>query len=354
MKKTLVAMAVLAASGASFAQVTMTGNFEYHYRADSFSGTGAPGDHSGMGVDSSELYFNAVEDIGGGTKATMNMGIGGLDRSSESGTGAFSLNNCCGNSTYGMDASLAISTASMGTFTVKTARGADYLSGGVAGVAGYGLDGWIFDSRSVRDSIGYSIPVGPVKLSFSHAEPNQVAANTAAAGYDFGEGFGATGSSAQRKDTIGVNYAAGALVVDAGYASYDNKPTNGKTDYLYDLSASYDFGAAKLGGGLESRAYVGGGTRVDYLVGVSVPVGAVTLGLQFASRALKSSQTGVGDTTANSTALTANYALSKRTYLAANYAREDNTNAANANAAAGIVGDQIAMTRAQILIGHNF
>jgi len=351
MKKTLVALAVLAASGASFAQVTMTGNFEFHYRADSNSLTG---DHSGMGVDSSELYFNAVEDIGGGTKATVNMGIGGLDRSSESGTGAYSLNNCCGNSTYGMDASLAISTASMGTFTVKTARGADYLSGGVAGVAGLGLDGWIFDSRSVRDSISYSIPVGPVKLSLAHAEPNQVAAVNTGAGYDFGEGYGATGSSGQRKDTIGVNYSAGALVVDAGYASYDNKPTNGKTDYLYDLSGSYDFGVAKLGAGIENRSYVGGGTRTDMLIGVSVPVGAVTVGAQFASRALKSSQTGVADATANSSGVTATYNLSKRTYLTANYLREDNANAKDANAAAGVVLDGATFTRTQLIIGHNF
>ena len=326
----------------------MTGNFEFHYRADSNSVTG---DHSGMGVDSSELYFNAVEDIGGGTKATMNMGIGGLDRSSESGTGAYSLNNCCGNSTYGMDASLAISTAAMGTFTVKTARGADYLSGGVAGVAGLGLDGWIYDSRSVRDSINYSIPVGPVKLSLGHAEPDQTAAG---AGVDTGEGYGATGSSKQRKDSIGVNYTAGPLVVDAGYVSYDNKPANTATDYLYDLSANYDFGVAKLGAGIESRSYVGGGTRTDMLIGVSVPVGAVTLGAQFASRALKSAQNGAADQTANSSGVTATYNLSKRTYLTANYLREDNANATNNNASKGVALDGATFTRTQFIIGHNF
>ena len=347
MKKTLVALAVLAASGASFAQVTMTGNFEFHYRADSNSITG---DHSGMGIDSSELYFNAVDDLGGGAKATVFMGIAGLDRSSESGTGASSIANCCGNSTYGLDAGITFATASMGSFTAKTARGGDYLSGGVAGVAGYGLDGWIFDGRSVRDSISYSIPVGGVKLSFTHGEPDQVTAGAA----DTGEGYGATGSSKQRKDAIGVNYSAGALVIDAGYISYDNKPVNTNSDYIYDLSASYDFGVAKLGGGIESRSYVGGGTRTDTLIGVGVPVGALTVGLQFASRAMKSSQTGVADATANSTALTAVYNLSKRTYMAANYAREDNANFAGANAAKGVVGDGATFTRTQLVIGQNF
>jgi predicted porin len=188
-----------------------------------------------------------------------------------------------------------------------------------------------------------------VKLSFGHGEPDQVSSTV-----DTGEGYGATGSSKQRKDAIGVNYSAGSLVVDAGYTSYDNKPANTATDYLYDLSASYDFGVAKLGGGIESRSYVGGGTRLDTLVGVSVPVGALTVGLQFASRALKSSQTGVADATANSTALTAVYNLSKRTYMAANYYREDNTNFVGANAAKGVVGDGATGTRTQLVIGQNF
>jgi predicted porin len=198
-----------------------------------------------------------------------------------------------------------------------------------------------------------------VKLSLAHAEGNQVPTASQLTGLtatpaDTGEGYGATGSKDQRKDSIGVNYSAGSLVVDAAYVAYDNKPTNGKTDYLYDLSGSYDFGVAKLGAGVESRSYLGGGTRTDMLIGVSVPVGAVTLGAQFASRALKSAQNGVADATANSSGVTATYNLSKRTYLTANYLREDNANAANASAATPAALDGATFTRTQLIIGHNF
>jgi predicted porin len=198
-----------------------------------------------------------------------------------------------------------------------------------------------------------------VKLSFGHAEGNQVPTASQLTGLtatpkDSGEGYGATGSTDSRKDSIGVKYSAGALIIDAGYVSYDNKPANGASDYIYDLSGSYDFGVAKLGAGVESRSYVGGGSRLDTLIGFAVPVGSLTLGLQFASRALKSSQNGVADATANSSALTATYNLSKRTYLAANYAREDNGNAANASAAKPAALDGATFTRTQLVIGQSF
>ena len=71
MKKTLVALAALAATGA-FAQVTMTGEFAYVFQ-QSTNGTGAQ--KSGQSVDTSEIYWDAKEDLGGGMRATfMNSG----------------------------------------------------------------------------------------------------------------------------------------------------------------------------------------------------------------------------------------------------------------------------------------
>jgi hypothetical protein len=55
MKKTLIALAVLASSGASFAQVTITGNLAMGYRAT----TAPAGDASGFGVDTSQINFSA-------------------------------------------------------------------------------------------------------------------------------------------------------------------------------------------------------------------------------------------------------------------------------------------------------
>ena len=67
MKKTLVALAALAATGA-FAQVTITGNLAMGYAVATNVANGG-GDVSGLGVDTSEIDFAATEDLGGGVKA---------------------------------------------------------------------------------------------------------------------------------------------------------------------------------------------------------------------------------------------------------------------------------------------
>jgi predicted porin len=344
MKKTLVALAALAVSGASFAQVTMTGNFEYHFESKDTSGVQS----SGFGTDTSELYFNVVEDMGGGLKTTVNMGIAGLDRSGES-TSLSTTNvgaTCCGRGTYGLDGSIAISS-SVGSVTLKTARGADYLSGGVAGVAGYGLDGKIFDSRSIRDSISFSAPVmAGLKVGASFAEPDQ----TSSTATDGGEGTGSAGNTKGRKNTYSIAYAGGPLAADFAYATYDNKPANGNTDYLWDAGASYDFGIAKVGAGFENKYYVNSGNRFDTLIGVSVPVGAASINAQYANRAFRSFGT---DQNASIWSLGVTYNLSKRTYAIADYAKWDG-GAANVTTAAAASLGFTSVSYYRFILGHNF
>jgi len=73
MKKTLVALAALAATGASFAQVTISGYFGASY--DSFSITSANAARTGNSSEtrisdqSSRIIFGVAEDLGGGLKA---------------------------------------------------------------------------------------------------------------------------------------------------------------------------------------------------------------------------------------------------------------------------------------------
>ena len=81
MKKTLIALAVLAASGASFAQVTITGNYTAGYRVSSGVGATATAngaDQGGLGNDTSALTFEAKEDLGGGMAAGAKMSVDGL------------------------------------------------------------------------------------------------------------------------------------------------------------------------------------------------------------------------------------------------------------------------------------
>ena len=54
MKKTLVALAVMAASGASFAQVTITGQYGFGYAQSSDSANATAG---GLGISDSNISF---------------------------------------------------------------------------------------------------------------------------------------------------------------------------------------------------------------------------------------------------------------------------------------------------------
>jgi len=327
MKKTLIALAVLAASGASFAQVTITGSLAMGYKATS---TAATGDASGFGVDTSEINFMATEDLGGGMKATAKMGLAGADRSGESGNGTVG----------GRDASLVL-TGGFGAVALTSARSADYLSGGVSGVAGIGFDDKVFGKRRIADAISYSVPVGPVSVTLQHQE-NDIARNLAAGGL----GIGATGSSAQRLNVLSVTYAAGALVANGQYLSYDNRNNavgSNTADYVTRAAAKYDFGMAKLGLGYSQANYSGGGTAKEGLVGVSVPLGAVTVGAQWGQRKVEDATgTAITNGTTNGTGLTAAYALSKRTSVVGTYARWDVLNASSAS------------TEASVLMVHNF
>ncbi|MDP3653068.1 MAG: porin [Rhodoferax sp.] len=325
MKKTLIALAVLAASGASFAQVTITGNLAMGYKLS----TTAAVDASGFGVDTSQIDFAATEDLGGGWKMAAKMALAGADRSGESGTGAVA----------GRDASLTLTTGA-GAFILSANRSADYLTGGVSGVAGVGFGGKIFSARRTADAVAYVVPVGPVTVSLVHQENDQA---TGASG-TMALGTGAAGSSFQRLNVVGVTYAAGPLTANGQYLSYDNRSNpsaNTTADYVTRASGSYDFSVAKLGLGYSQANYSAGGIRKDALIGVSVPAGALTVGAQWGQRKTEGFSTAA-DGSNNGTALAVTYALSKRTSVIGNYARWDMTGQSTAN------------TETNILLSHSF
>src|SRR3990167_3311293 len=179
MKKSLIALAVLAASGASFAQVTITGQVIAGYKqssvsgeagsgneatknkllagvADSFvggSGGNATGDSSGLGLDTSTITFAASEDLGGGMKIAASMNIDKVNRKE----------------VQGGDTSLKLTTG-IGRFTLQTYRPVDYLSAGVSGVGGAGLDDRVFSARVNRDAVGFDTKLGPVYVGVAMLE----------------------------------------------------------------------------------------------------------------------------------------------------------------------------------------
>jgi len=324
MKKTLVALAVLAASGASFAQTfTITGDFTYAYGASTTNSK----DAAGFGIDSSELYIKASEDLGNGTSVTVNMGLNGLDRSSESGSGPASVGYGAG--VYGGDATIAYATKDY-KLTLGTTRGADYLSGGISGVAGLGFDGKTLSARTINDYVQLDIPMGAWTIGLNMKE--------AATG--LGEYAGFAGESAvtgQRTVSVAGTYAAGPLVGNVNYVAYDSKTgvaTN--KDNVVRGAASYDLGVAKLGAGYMQTQLVSGVYIKDALVGVSVPVG----NFAFRGQLVQRNQDAVG--ALSGTGLGVSYSLSKRTTLIANYKRWD------------VAAQSTANTDTWIAIDHGF
>lgn len=336
MKKTLIALAVLAASGASFAQVSITGNYTAGYRAS----TAPAGDAGGFGIDTSLVTFTASEDLGGGLTAKAEMKIDGLSRGGVAGG----------------DSGLSLS-GGFGKIALETGRGGDYLSGGTSGVGGVGWDGKVFSTLTASDSVAYTSPsFGGFTVGLSHDEgaTSQGGENASPIGLGSGAAGTPVGVDYQRGSGVTLAYAAGPLSVNGNYKVWDQQGAGttaatgaGNSKNRISVRVAYDFGAFKVGAGFRNQQFVVG-TRQDALVSAAFPVTSqLTLGANWASRVQNDtvvSATGAVTTgTKTGTSLKAEYALSKRTSLVGSYARWDQA-----------VGQTSANTETNLLLSHSF
>lgn len=350
MKKTLIALAVMALSGASFAQVTISGTLAMGYKATTSSGTSrvvhplfpvvinaatSGVDASGLGVDTSEIDFTVNEDLGGGQKIEAKLAFAGADRSGESGNG----------NVTGRDATLSYTNNSFGRVQLGTTMAAAIHSGiPSAGAPVIDMDGKLFEIRTSSDYISYAAPIGPVIFVYKLAESSK----------GIGLGLGTSGTAGnpvgQRSSDFALVYGKGPLQLVGAYRSYDNRNSatiasaDGLTkDTVYVFQAGYDAGVAKFGFGYNYATASIGPKVADMLLGVSVPVGAWTLGMtlgratasgvadaattvfpsapaQFLSQASIKSFMQLADGTASSMSVGAKYDFSKRTNLTMRYA----------------------------------
>ena len=334
MKKTLVALAVLAASGASFAQVSLSGEFAYGYSASTTgvsaaaakaakdAGKAAPeaATSSGGGLDTAQLVFSAKEDLGGGTSVAVTMktdGTGGR-------TG--SLNND--------DQTIELKTR-FASFKAGSWKPGNWLAGATGYAPWYGLDGKVLSGRSARDSMGLSVPIGPVTLSVTAYEPANL----------IGEDTGNAGTSEQQNTTFNAAYGTGGLSLSAGYVMFSNQnvtdpdtfktvTSDTKSKSILRFGGKYDFGLAQIGAGMSIQSLGGGGTRTENLISVSAPLGALSLSAGYAINKLdvtadtknsagtvitKGSALQAGNGSRTGFMLGAQYNMSKRTYVIGNY-----------------------------------
>ena len=349
MKKTLVALAVLAASGAAMAQVSITGNFSFGHvttvqgKADA---TKATVTSSGFGVQTSEVFFNVKEDLGGGMGLSLKYGLAGLDRSGESlpgqastgapnstngsagAYGAFGTNGLV----TGRNASVTLTTP-VGAITYGTVKIADYLNA----QAGLGMNiddlsdlrgNILLVGRQRRDFLQYDLPVGAFTLSAAHLESgNDLGIADGAQGPNADQVSAALGRSvAQRINVLGAGYSANGLVLNGQYLAYDNNwgPANfggdGNVDYVWRAGGNYNFGMAKVGAAIQVINYVRSRKNTQTMLTVAVPLGAIDLGASYALQSVTDSPLAGVNGDRDGYLLYAAYNLSKRTAMKFQYA----------------------------------
>lgn len=229
MKKTLIALAVLAASGASFAQVTVSGKLGFSYQKDATLGGGSAA--HGMRMSDGDLNFTAVEDLGGGNKITAASAF--VSRGRDTAISA-------------RDASLTLVT-SAGVFSMGSVESANAIlntAGAPVSLAtghdnGTAANAGLIQAASNVDFVSYALPVGPVVLSLAYSDS-----------------IGAAGAGAGniQANAIRATYAAGPLKAGLDFTAYAASAAAGTlTDGLTRtrLYGSYDMGVAVIGAGLQ-------------------------------------------------------------------------------------------------------
>lgn len=309
MKKSLVALAVLAVTGSSFAQsnVTVSGKFGFAYEAGQTLGVSK----SGLGQTDGNVTFSASENLGGGMKAGASIDIRARGRGAVAG------------SVDGRDASVFVS-GGFGTVTM----GAIELGNGIIGLGGADAPTIGLDGASI------AAPINADVMLYTSPEFSGMTFSAAVLDNSMGQ-YGMQSAAVNYSGTlIGLGYAAGPVAVSADFTNFNWNGQVSATATLMDsrtrISASYDLGVAKFGLGYESlklsssTAGVASVNQTETIFGVSAPVGsAITVG----ANVTRSKVDGVLNGTSG-TDLGIQYNLSKRTNVQLGYQRVAVDNAA--------------------------
>ncbi len=325
MKKTLIALAVLAASSASMAQVTLYGVADLAIGSANYSGapssvTGTQlGGNGGLPTNSfndgnSRWGIKVVEDLGGGLKATAQ----------------FEQNiNYEDGSTVTANSRYAYLALDGGFGRVKAGR---TLTPSFFGVAAWELTG-AANFSAVANQFGFAGAGSRNSSELSYTTPN-MGGVTASFGYVTEQDGIAQGYLGSKAD-INVVYAGGPLAI--GFSGWKNDKVAAatgatfgpSTDGNYALGASYNFGGFVLAGSFQDAA----GASQGWSLGGSIPVGAWKFTVDVAQ------DTGYDDT---DVLAYAGYSLSKRTTVYMDYRRDGKSNKSAVNAG-GVLGTKTAL-----------
>ena len=315
MKKSLIALAVLAAAGAASAQssVTLYGRLDAGLVSakDQISGDGVTRTKLDSNVLNNSLWgFKGTEDLGGGLAANFV-----LEQGFSVDTGANANNDRAFHRQATVGLSGSFGSVALGRnypaydslrgMTNNTADTNMAVTGDVwnAG-ATYKADGSIDKSTDYTNRVNNSV-------RFDSAVYNGF---SGAVSYGFGENK-AAGKESTDNLSLHVKYANGPLLVGYGHQT-EHAATGADTKYNL-VAGAYDFGVAKLSAGF-NKGKRAASEDTEYQIGVSAPFGATTVYFGYAN---SKNETLDGATIEKRSGfdLAATYALSKRTTAYAGY-----------------------------------
>jgi predicted porin len=201
-----------------------------------------------------------------------------------------------------------------GTIALATieSAGSGIVARAAAGAPGYDLQGRVYSANANIDIVSFtsSEVAAGVKLSANYVDRGTTAGSGLNAGTD-------GPAAAQPSFGLGVAYARGKINAGADYTSWTRQSdttAGGTADSRVRISGNYDFSVVKVGVGYSRMAFVNTSVTKETAFGISLPVGAFTLGAQYGT---KSNDIKTVDN--KGFTLGAQYDLSKRTNVSVSY-----------------------------------
>lgn len=307
MKKSLIALAVVAASGAAMAQssVTVFGRVDASLGASKNTVTGVSTTQlfngSAGGLTGSRWGLRGTEDLGGGLKAVFN-----IENRFNVDTGT-DTTGFTGNAYLGLEGGFG-----------ALHLGRTYTA--FDGVKAISVGSSVFDSAFTPNAVtGYQVRADNGVKYVSPSFGGVTLAASASLRED-------KSINAENITSLSAVYSAGPL--RAGVAFENNVTANNTV-----ISGAYDFGTFSVSGGYTVMSGDGAGNDAKgYNLGVTVPVGAIKLSAGYADR---KTETNAGATVSDYSGwgVGATYSLSKRTTAYAGYSDVKTKNAAGVKTA---------------------
>lgn len=356
MKKTVLALAAIAASSAAFAQSSVTLYGVVDASVESVKGNNTVTRVSSDNLASSRIAFKGVEDLGGGLKATFL-----LDAAVAVDTGAQ------GSTLFGRSAYVGL-TGGFGE--VRLGRQDSLIGAQTAGTIG--TQG--YDEAKIASTLGGD-SLRRLDNAITYIAPTFVPGLTLAAqfstGYNDASGFTTeNGGNDGRTYGFSAAYANGPLSAGLSYIKANTDVAGDVENTGVFVYGAYDFGVAKLTAyyNTDDRDTAAGQQYDDrnmYGFKVAVPVAAnVTLTGGYAQvRGAKGSGNAVPgsfvakntqDDKANILTVRAQYDLSKRTALYALYTQVNNDNNTNLSVASVATANDKSSRGIAVGVRHSF